>query len=388
MQKINRRQFIQTSALGLSASASLFSGMYYSANHASEKSEAGNTAQRLLVSGYRDHKTQSRFGVLITDTSGNIVSDIVVPDRVHMADLFPHNSPAALLVNSRKPNAPLRKYSTSGKLLAELMPPENMHYEGHSVFSADGQYIYSTASNYLEKTGYVLEIHANDLTLKRMIATGGIGPHEVIIDDSQLYVANTGVLTHPDTGRDPLNISTMKSELVQIDIPSGTIKQHWACPIQALSARHLTQMPDGSVLVGCQYQKQDDRPATVALARSGESQLQLLQPENEQYYWDMKGYTASLRAFPASSAYAGTALVSNPRGHLLSHWQPQQAIRPETQPMRYSKGIALGLDEGWISAAAGELWHWQAMNQQLTKITTAVKPDFWWENHLYSRVLG
>lgn len=386
MPNINRRQFIQTSVLGLSASASLYSGVY-SANNTSAKSDVDHTAQRLLVSGYRDQATQSRFGVLISDTRGNVISDITVADRVHMADLFPHSSPAAVLVNSRKPDAPLRKYGASGELLAELMPPENMHYEGHSVFSADGRLIYSTASDYQQQTGYVLEIFAADLTLNRVIATGGIGPHELIIDADQLYIANTGVLTHPDSGRDPLNISTMKSELVQIDIPSGAIKQRWSSPIQALSARHLTQMPDGSVLVGCQYQKQDDRPATVALARNGESELQLLQPDNEHYYWDMKGYTASLRAFPASSAYAGTALISNPRGHLLSRWQPQQATQPDTHTMQYSKGISLGQDEGWISAGAGELWHWQAANQQLTKITAAIKPDFWWENHLHSRIL-
>lgn len=379
---MNRRQFLQTSALGASSAVAFASGWQLS------QKNLAHTSGRLLVSGYRDHKTQSRFGVIVTDTLGNIISDITVPDRVHMADLFPYNSPAAVLVNSRKPNAPLRKYTLAGELLAELLPPENMHYEGHSVFSADGRFIYSTASNYQEQSGYVLEIQADNLTINRVIATDGIGPHELIIVDNQLYIANSGVLTHPSSGRDPLNISTMQSELVQIDIPSGAIKQRWASPIQALSIRHLTPMPDGSVLVGCQYQKQDDRPATVALARNGESELQLLQPDNEHYYWDMKGYTASLKAFPASSAYAGSALVSNPRGHLLSHWQPQQVTKPGTQPMQYSKGITLGLDDGWISAGAGELWHWQAANQQLTKITAAIKPDFWWENHLYSRVLG
>ncbi|MCH2041642.1 MAG: DUF1513 domain-containing protein [Saccharospirillaceae bacterium] len=387
MQKINRRQFIQTSALGLSASVSLCGGIYSARTESERSATVNTTSQRLLVSGYRDHATQSIFGVLISDTEGNLISDITVDDRVHMADLFPHHASPAVLVNSREPDAPLKKYSTSGELLAHLMPPENMHYEGHSVFSADGRFIYSTASHYVEKTGYVLEIHAADLTLKRIIATDGIGPHELIIDGDQLYIANTGVLTHPNSGRDPLNISTMKSELVQIDIPTGAIKQRWKSPIQALSARHLTQMPDGSVLVGCQYQKQDDRPATVALARDGESQLQLLQPENEHYYWDMKGYTASLRAFPKSSAYAGAALISNPRGHLLSHWQPQQAIKPGVQTLEFSKGIVLGDSEGWISAGAGELWHWQATNQELTKITAAIKSNFWWENHLHSRVL-
>lgn len=377
---MNRRQFIQTSALGVSSAIAFASGWQLSQRNLAQASG------RLLVSGYRDHKTQSHFGVIVTDTMGNILSDFSVPDRVHMADLFPNA--AKVLVNSRKPFAPLRKYNLAGELLAELMPPEQMHFEGHSVFSDDGNTLYSTASNYQQGKGYVLEINASDLSLQRIISTDGIGPHELVIDADQLFIANTGVLTHPDSGRDPLNIDTMQSELVQLDLASGMIVHRWSCPTPALSARHIAQMADGSILVGCQYQKNNDRPASVAIAKPDQTTLQLLQPNNEHYYWDMKGYTASVRAFSASSPFAHQALISNPRGHLLSHWQPNTVIAPQTHKMAYSKGIVLGKTEAWISAGAGELWHWDANSQKLQKWVTAIKADFWWENHLHSRVLG
>lgn len=376
---INRRQFVGLSLFSAGLLSAGISG-WFAATH---------RPQFLLVSGYRDKTSQSQFGILVSDTSGQIVSDFPVPDRVHMSDFVPAYAPGptpAIIVNSRAYQAPLQKYDLNGRLLAELAPPADSHFEGHIVFSEDSRFIYATTSNYEEQTGYVLEINATDLTLVRRFSSGGIGPHELVIRDNQLYVANTGVLTHPDSGRDPLNIDTMQSELVQIDIHSGDIRWRWASPIQALSARHISLMADGSILVGCQYQKNDDRPASVAIAKPGEKQLEPLSPEQEQLHWDMQGYTASVEAFGKESALAGQAFISNPRGHLLSHWTPDSDRKPLAKNMTYSKGIVLADDQAWISAGAGELWHWQP-GQELKQIQSSIKSDFWWENHMNGRMI-
>ena len=381
----NRRRFLYLSALSLAAAGGLSAAKYYAAT----PQAAVKKGQRLLVSGYRDKTSQSRFGILTSDCQGHIVSDFAVPYRIHMADLFPAQpqQQTAILANSRAPGAPLQKYSLNGTLLAELMPPEQMHFEGHTVFSDDGRLLYATASHYTQQQGYVLEVDCQTFTLQRLLPSGGIGPHELVISHDQLFVANTGVLTHPDSGRQALNIDSMESSLVQLDISSGTIVHRWHSPIQALSARHLAIMADGSLLLGCQYQKKDQRPACLALAQPGATQLTLLGNDNERYYWDMKGYTASVTAFDKHSPLAGQALISNPRGHILSQWQPADGTLLSSQTMPFSKGIVVADTEGWITAGAGELWHWDGLRHQLVPVTQKIKADFWWENHLYGRVI-
>jgi hypothetical protein len=417
-QRLSRRQFLQLSALTLAGASATFAGVRNASltNLTKENellAQQRHLGQPLLVSGYRDRATQSRFGVMISNTLGQVVSDFSVPQRLHMADLFPavHDSsqssndtgqssaalsaaplpadvqPPAVLANSREPGAALQKYDFYGRLLAEQLPPSNMHFEGHTVFSADGRKLYTTASDYVAQRGYVLELDSNTLAIERQFHSGGIGPHELVIQADQLLIANTGVLTHPDSGRSALNIDTMESNLAQLDIHSGNIVHRWRSPIPALSARHLDGLADGRVLVGCQYQKRDQRPACLALAQAGATELTLLDNNHEHYYWDMKGYTASVKAFAPGSALAGQALVSNPRGHLLSHWQANNTTLLNRQDMQYSKGIMVSGSDAWISAAAGELWHWDGQRHQLVPVTRQIKADFWWENHLYGRVI-
>ena len=123
----------------------------------------------------------------------------------------------------------------------------------------------------------------------------------------------------------------------------------------------------------------------IAIASAGSEQLQLLEPDNDWLHWDMQGYTASVRAFSPGSKHANAALISNPRGHLLSHWQGPTPALQDTQAMQYAKGIALLGNQGWISAGAGELWHWQ--NSGLTQLSKSVKAGIWWENHLHGRIV-
>jgi hypothetical protein len=369
---MNRRQFLQLSCAAMAMSAAAGSGIALAPR-----------SQRLLVSGYRDQATETQFGILVVDAEGNIHADFSVPERVHMADLYPGEP--RILVNSRAPGAPLRRYDFAGQLQAHLPVPDGLHLEGHAVFSADGQVLYASASDYRRGEGRLLIVDANTLQLLDIWPTSGVGPHELVMQGDDLYLANTGVRTHPDSGRKALNIDSMQSELVKLDGNSGELLHRWASPRQALSARHLDVLADGRVLVGCQYQRKDARPPCVALATADSEQLQLLEPDNDWLHWDMQGYTASVRAFSPGSKHADAALISNPRGHLLSHWQGPTPALQDTQAMQYAKGIALLGNQGWISAGAGELWHWQ--NSGLTQLSKSVKAGIWWENHLHGRIV-
>ncbi len=338
----------------------------------------------LLISGYRNQQTQTLFGILVMNADGKVIADFPVPHRVHTADLYPFAE--RTLVSSREPGASLRSFDFDGRSVAELSPPANMHFEGHSVFSADGKTLFTTASNYQEGLGYVLAADADTLTLQAVWPTKGTGPHELLLHDGFLYIANTGVRTHPDSNRKALNIDSMQSALVKISSRTGELLHQWHSPRQALSARHLDRLANGDLLVGCQYQLETDRPPCVTLATEPSNTLQLLEAENHWFNWNMQGYTASVRAFPASSRHAGEVLISNPRGHSLSHWRENATEFTGTSPMNHAKGIAIEENRAWITAGAGELWRWE--NGTMQPLLTSVKDGIWWENHLHSGIAG
>lgn len=378
---LKRRSFLKVSSAAMAVGASFASGAAVSASLSSRE-------RLLMVSGYRDTETDSRFGILVMDTEGRTVADFAVPDRVHMADICPHieNTAPAVLVNSRTPGAPLRRYDLAGKQQAALDIPAELHFEGHTVFSADGRTLFATASDYRNGEGRVLVADAVTLELKAVWSSGGTGPHELVRDGDFLLVANTGVRTHPDSGRTPLNIETMSSQLVKISTITGDVVHTWKSPMQALSIRHLDVLPDHSVLVGCQYQRDDERPPCVALAHPQRDEIELLEPDNQWLAWDMQGYTASVRAFPEVSPLAGQAIISNPRGHLLTSWAATEGIMQKKQALQSSKGICLRGREGWITAGAGELWYWS--DGELLRLSEQIKPGIWWENHMHGRVLN
>lgn len=375
----NRRRFLQASSLGVALGTAFVSGF--------AMAPAGSRQRLLMVSGYRDAESGEHFGILVLDSEGKTIADFPVPDRVHMADLFPaqaHKAPA-ILVNSRTPGAPLRRYDFAGNLQDELKVPEGFHFEGHTVFSPDGNTLFATVSDYRSGEGHVLVADASTMNLQAIWSSGGTGPHELVRDGDVIYVANTGVRTHPDSGRTPLNIDTMSSSLVKLSAESGDILQTWASPMQALSIRHLDVLPDHSVLVGCQYQRDDQRPPCVAVAYPDKDSVELLEPENQWLAWDMKGYTASVRTFPSTSPLAGQAMISNPRGHLLTHWNAAPAGLTDKRKMESSKGIWLHGREGWVTAGAGEFWYWS--DGELLQLSGGVKPGIWWENHMHGRLL-
>ncbi|ASP38653.1 hypothetical protein CHH28_08165 [Bacterioplanes sanyensis] len=370
--RLSRRQFLQLSCAASAMSLAGAAGVYHA-----------RPSSVWMTSGYRDQATRQHYGVMVMNARGHIVADFAVPERVHMTELSPDAS--SVLVSSREPGAPLRRYHLHGELQASLLPPKNMHFEGHLVVSDNGEHLFATASDYVAGQGHILVIDARSLQLQAIWPTHGTGPHELVYEQQQLWVANTGVRTHPDTGRTALNIEQMQSELLLLDANNGAVKQRWQSPKQALSVRHLDVLADGRALVGCQYQRQDQRPPCVAIADANSAKLTLLETDNDWLHWDMQGYTASVRTFKASSPLAGQALISNPRGHLLSEWQTQPHQLQQRHAMQYSKGVYLYHDSAWISAGAGELWRWQ--DGTLTPITTAVKPGIWWENHLHGRIV-
>ena len=387
---INRRQLIKygsTSMAGLIAFPSLTACSSTKINQ-----------DRLIIGGYsRTDKAGNRlkkYGVLALQAKSatqhdednySVISDISVPDEVHLAVMSPDNK--SILVNSRKPGASLLKYSLSGELIAELKPLKDQHFEGHAIFSIDEKYLYVTASDFQQGSGKLLKLNSHDLSLIEMYNTNGIGPHELVWQAPNIIaIANTGVLTHPDSGRDILNLDNIQSNVVLFNTLDKTQVHEWTVPLAGLSARHLDRMDNGDLVIGCQYKKEDQRPPCVAFATKGEA-LRFADRQNETLHWDMKGYTASIKSIPNSDQ----ALISNPRGQLLTQWRdPTSNSETEISQLvnsfdiKYNKGIKLTKkgNQAWFSLGAGELLFLDIESQTLNSTTVKVKSNIWWGNHL------
>lgn len=392
---LNRRDFIRFLSCG-SASIGLINVT------ACSQSPSKLNNDNLIIGGYRRTNNQGerlkKYGVLalqakdpVKHTQGNyqIVSDFSVPDEVHLATFFPNNK--YILVCSRKPNASLLKYDLNGNMLAELKPLANQHFEGHGIFSLDEKYIYTTASDFEVGKGKLLKLNSHDLSLVEQFDTQGIGPHELVWQsEKHIAIANTGVLTHPDSGREILNKDNIQSNIVLFNSQTHSIDHSWQVPQLGLSARHLDRMDNGSLVIGCQYKKQDQRPPCIAFAsidnisNKKNQGLVFADTGNESLHWNMLGYSASIKAIPNSIQ----ALISNPRGHLLTQWQQkagkeaQQLIKQEK--IEYNKGIKIHpqVKKAWLSQGAGQLLSWDINRQSLQGEAIKVKDNIWWGNHL------
>lgn len=69
--------------------------------------------------------------------------------------------------------------------------------------------------------------------------TQGRDPHDLLLHDGRLWVANGGIDTRPETGRAKRELGRMDSSLVAMDPRDGRVQGQWRVPDQRLSLRHL-----------------------------------------------------------------------------------------------------------------------------------------------------
>jgi hypothetical protein len=136
---------------------------------------------------------------------------------------------------------------------ATIWPCDDLDYGGHAVDLGDGR-LALTASD-ADGRGCVVVLDAGDGRRIATWDTGGVDPHELILVDGTLIVANGGDPVEP-------------SSLVRLDPESGAIleRRETAEDLRRLSLRHLAILPGGAVTVVAQDRGPAD-PAVPLLAR-------------------------------------------------------------------------------------------------------------------------
>jgi hypothetical protein len=259
---------------------------------------------------------------------------IALPARAHQVLALPSapgsHTPLALAVARRPGEYLLRFDPLRAQALLWHSMEDDRYLAGHALMSTDATTLYTTETDGATGQGLVVERDPVTLAKRREFASGGVGPHAVLLEPGSppgaetLLVANGGILNLPETGRRKLNLGRMDSNLTRLDARTGTVLATYRLDDPFLSLRHLARTPDGTVGVALQAehpQPQDRRnaPAVALLDGNGLRALPMAPGDaalpGALHTWD--GYAGDI-------AYAnGCFWATAPNAGLLLGWSAQ-----------------------------------------------------------------
>ena len=259
------------------------------------------------------------FGIVGIAANGAMSFVEPLPDRGH--GVVPRPGGDDVAVVARRPGRFGYVVARgTGAVRAVLDLPDTRHYYGHAAYSADGRLFYTTENAFDEDRGVLGVWDAAD-GYRRVgeIDSAGIGPHEVrrAADDGALWVANGGILTHPDSGRIKLNVPTMEPTLARVAPGATAAERVLVLPadMHKLSMRHVATYRD-AVAVAMQYEgPESDIVPLIALTSTGGKSPRLLDLP-ETLAMRSRQYTGDV-AFDPSGAVVGAGL---PRGGFFAFW--------------------------------------------------------------------
>lgn len=244
------------------------------------------------------------------DRNGQDLFRIVLPGRGHAATAHPF-APEAVAFARRPGTFALVIDCMTGGVAHRLESPEGHHFYGHGAFIAGGELL-CTTENHIDSGEGRIGIWSRRQGYRRIaeIESGGIGPHEILsLPGDMLAIANGGIRTHPEQGREKLNISEMRPNLAYASLDGVVEVVELAKDMRLASIRHLAS--DGrSIAFAMQWQGElPDTTPLLGLHRPGETVRLCCANVAEQT--TMKGYAGSV-------AIAGERVaITSPRGGRL-----------------------------------------------------------------------
>ncbi|EGG99382.1 putative exported protein [gamma proteobacterium IMCC2047] len=365
---MQRRQFLQ---LAMASSALALSALSGCSSRSSKESP-------LLLSGADKGNEHTVSGWQLGQGER---FRLTVEQRVHAPLMRPGSHDAVYV--ARRPGTAIYVVDVkAGQIKQQVLAEKQRHFYGHAVFSNDGRWLYVPENAYAEEGRGKLAVYDAAANYQRVqeFDLGGIGPHQLALmpDGLTLVVAMGGIQTHPDLDREKLNLATMQSALVFVDRLSGKITQRFDAPHQHLSLRHLDVAPDGTVVVGAQFQTaaNPDQPYTGPLVFSQRGAEPLKAFEAQERDWlAQHHYIASVVINRVSTL----ALTTTPRGGRVNLWQLEQGVLLRSFPVRDVAGAGYLADQNQfvVSNGLGQLF---AVSDELQLLAQA--PATRWDNHL------
>lgn len=291
------------------------------------------------------------FAVMIFSEAGELIREIALPARGH--DLAVHAASGRAVAFARRPGT----FAVAFDILSRTAPSifiarPDRHFFGHGAYSADGKLLFATENDFAASQGVIGIYDATD-SYKRLgeFPTRGVGTHEAILlpDGKTLAIANGGIETTPEFGREMLNIPTMDPSLAFVDLDGHLIAQYRLPPaVHQLSIRHMAVGADGKIWFGTQWEGDPlETPPLVGRA-SLDGGLELVETPGRELN-DMRRYVGAMAASRDGTLISASA----PRGGYVVHFSAETGRYAGRTAIADSSGIA-GFGEKTILASNGE----------------------------------
>ncbi len=253
-----------------------------------------------------------QFALFGLDEAGADIFRIPLPDRGHAAACHP-TVPEAVAFARRPGRFAIVLDCVTGQVTHQMDAPDGHHFYGHGVF-IDGGDILATTENHIDSGQGRIGLWSRSQGYKRIgeFASHGIGPHDIRrLDGDVLVVANGGILTHPDHGRDKLNLDTMRPNLAYLSSTGEVLDMIELDPeLHHASIRHLAVRGDGLVAFAMQWEGDAlDVVPLLGLHRRGDAPVLAEADYAEQRA--MNGYAGSI-SFDGIDGR--TVAITSPRG--------------------------------------------------------------------------
>jgi hypothetical protein len=367
---IDRRHFLIGTALTLASASRAFAGVL-------DPAEDGGVEAGDLIAACR--RPDGRYSVVVLRLDGTIVRELPLQGRGH--DIALDRRSGQAVVFARRPGSFALAFDVRGAREPVLFTtPANRHFYGHGVFSGDGRLLYATEHDHQTRQG-LLGVYNATAGYERIgeLPTYGIGPHEVILlpDGKTFAVANGGIETHIETGREKLNLDTMMPSLAFIDAESGKLlaQHNQSAALHKLSIRHVAADAQGSVWFGCQWEGDTAESPELVGCAGIDKPLRIIEPKSPM--------GASLAGYIGAVAIDGDKRVvaaSAPRAGRIIYVDTERAsIVGETQLLDGCGLTGRSQSEFALSSGMGVL---QTERPDHTHLTVASFPGRAFDNHL------
>ena len=298
--ELDRRAFL------LGAGASISTGLLSNTAHGSARDD-----DVLFAAGFRDKNGE--FGLALLSEAGEIIHQHKLPARGHGVTANAHSDHAVIF--ARRPGNFALAFDPNMRTTPTLFKtPIDRHFYGHGAFSSDGKLLFASENDFETGDGKIgiYDVRNGFLRIGEF-ASGGIGPHEIIMlpDQKTLCVANGGIKTHPQFPRTKLNLDSMRSNIAFIDVTSGLIRAVHPLPEtwSQLSMRHMAADYEGTVWIGGQYEGNAlDQAPLLAKISDGETLAFINLPT--KHLFGLKNYVGSVTI----NENDGIIAFSSPKG--------------------------------------------------------------------------
>jgi len=266
------------------------------------------------------------------DGDGRTRFDVALPGRGHDVAFHPTRMQGVLF--ARRPGTFAVVVDLErGTVKQRFDASAGRHFYGHGVFSPTAGVLISAENEFASGEGRLgIRDPSDGFHQIGELPSHGIGPHDVHLlpDGKTLVVANGGIRTHPDRGRDKLNIDDMRPNLAVVELASGRLVDRYELPaeLHKLSIRHLDVAPDGRVAVGMQYEGAKSDAVPLVAVFDGERIRPL--PASADRSRAMWHYVGSIAFAEDTRTICATA----PRADMATLWDAESGdhIRSLTLP--------------------------------------------------------